>query len=227
MIIAVHQPQYMPWLGYFAKMAGADHFILLDTVQYKKNEWQNRNRLKTATGWQWMTVPVAFNFPETLHQVRIINSQNWQRAHHQSMVTNYRRAPFFDHAMTWLTPFFTQQWETLAELNIAMVRSLADYLGITTPIHVASKLGAFPEKPDERLIDLVRHFNGTKYLAGSGGQGYMNLNKWRAAGIDVEFQDYHHPTYPQLFGSFESNLSVVDLIFNCGPDSLNFLRNTR
>ncbi|MDP2104819.1 MAG: WbqC family protein [Desulfobulbaceae bacterium] len=226
MIISVHQPQYMPWLGYFAKMAGADHFILLDTVQYKKNEWQNRNRIKTATGWQWLTVPVAFNFPETINQVRTINSQNWQRTHQQSIITNYNRAPYFEQVMTWLAPLFAIEWKTLAELNISLVRSLAGFLGITTLIHVASELGPFPETPDERLIVLVRHFDGKKYIAGSGGQGYMNLNTWSDAGIEVEFQDYHHPTYPQLFGPFEPNLSVLDLLFNCGPNSLNLLRNT-
>lgn len=224
MIISVHQPQYMPWLGYFAKMVTADHFILLDTVQYKKNEWQNRNRIKSAARWQWLTVPVAFNFPETINQVRIINSQDWQRTHRQSMITNYRRAPYFEQIMTWIDPLFSKRWETLAELNIFLVKSLARFLGITTPIHIASELGTFPESPDERLINLVKHFSGNKYLAGSGGQGYMDLNKWHTANIDVEFQDYCHPTYTQLFGPFESNLSIVDLIFNCGPSSLNILR---
>jgi len=215
----------MPWLGYFAKMAWVDRFILLDTVQYKKNEWQNRNRIKTATGWQWLTVPVAFSFPETINQVTIINSQKWQRAQQQSMVTNYRRAPYFDQVMAWLAPLFSQQWQTLAELNIFLVKALANFLGITTPIHVASELGPFPENPDQRLIGMVRHFGGNRYLAGAGGHGYMNLDTWSEAGIEVEFQDYRHPTYPQLFGPFEPNLSVLDLIFNCGPDSLNIVRS--
>lgn len=224
MIIAVHQPQYMPWLGYFAKMAGADHFVLLDTVQYKKNEWQNRNRVKNATGWQWLTVPVSPRFPQAISAVRIDQAEAWQRAHRQGILTNYRRAPFFAWLMPMLDPIYDRQWLTIGELNIAVVKTLAQALGIRTPIHVASELGPFAEQPDERLIGLVRHLGGSSYLAGSGGLGYMDLGKWAAAGIAVEFQEYQHPVYPQLFGPFEPNLSVLDLLFNCGPESLAILQ---
>ncbi|MEW6429154.1 MAG: WbqC family protein [Thermodesulfobacteriota bacterium] len=224
MVVAVHQPQYMPWLGYFAKLAAADHFVLLDSVQYKKNEWQNRNRIKNGQGWQWLTVPVSYRFPMRIGEVAVDERQNWRTTHLRSIETNYRRAPFF----AWLRPFlqsvYERPWATIAELNGFVVREIAGLLGISTRIVAASELGALPDDADERLIAIVRAVGGDVYLAGSGGRGYMDLEKWRRAGIEVRFQEYRHPVYPQLFGAFAANLSIVDLLCNCGPASLDILR---
>lgn len=227
MIIAAHQPQYMPWLGYFDKLAQSDHFVLLDTVQFKKNEWQNRNRIKSARGWQWLTVPVSFRFPEKIAEVSINNQGQWQKAHNQSLITNYHKAPFFDWVMSFWQEIYDRSWKNIAELNIHIIKKLTSMLDIKTRIHVASELGEFPAGPDERLIALVRHFGGKTYLAGSGGKQYMDMKKWQTAGVDVTFQEYNHPVYPQLFGSFESNLSILDLLFNCGPKSIATLRGTQ
>jgi len=224
MIIAVHQPQYMPWLGYFDKIAAADHFVLLDTVQFKKNEWQNRNQIKTAQGKQWFTVPVTYHFPEKIHQVRINNAVGWQENQQKSLQANYAKAPFFNNSLGFLDRVFADSWETISELNCFVVKELVRALGISTPIYIASELGDFPDSPDERLIGITKHFCGTIYLAGSGGRQYMDLDKFRRAGIEVLFQEYHHPVYPQLFGDFEPYMSVLDLLFNCGPASLNILR---
>lgn len=224
MKIAIHQPQYMPWLGYFNKMATADIFILLDTVQYKKNEWQNRNRIKTAQGWQWLTVPVSFKFPEKINEVRINGRNNWQSIHEKSLTTNYSKSSFFDIVIKHLEEIYTENWDFLAPLNIFVVKKLAEMLGITTPIYVASELDSFPEDPDERLIAITKYFDGTTYLAGEGGQSYMKIEKYNQEGITVEFLQYDHPLYPQLFGPFEPCLSVLDLLMNCGPQSLEILK---
>lgn len=224
MIVACHQPQYLPWLGYFAKLDRADVFVLLDTVQYKKNEWQNRNRIKTAQGPQWLTVPVRYRFGQRICEVEVDNHDRWQHRQRQTVLSSYRRAPYWDLLSPFFEEIFSRQWELLAQLSIHTVRRLAAILGIETPLHLASELGALPEDPDGRLIAIAEHFQADTYLAGSGGRGYMDLRRYEERGIRVIFQEYRHPVYSQLFGAFEPCLSVIDLIFNHGPASLEIIR---
>ncbi len=214
----------MPWLGYFDKIASVDHFVLLDTVQFKKNEWQNRNRIKSAQGSQWLTVPVSYQFPEKINQVTLQNKIAWQKKQQKTLQTNYGKAPFYDRIIESLDRVFTDSWETIADLNCYVVKELAQLLGITTPIHRASEMGEFPEGADQRIIAITRHFNSNTYLAGHGGKAYMDIETFRQAGITVRFQHYNHPVYPQLYGAFIPFLSLLDLVFNCGPKSLAVLR---
>ncbi len=224
MIVSIHQPQYMPWLGYFDKIAQADVFVLLDTVQYKKNEWQNRNRIKTADGWQWLTVPVTYHYPQSIREVAVNSREKWQHRQKQAITTNYRKAPHWSLLEPFLEEVWTRQWQTIAQLNIHVVRGLSGVLGIETPIHVASETGEFPEDPDDRLIAITRHFGADTYLAGSGGHGYMDMEKYLRHRVSVLFQEYRHPVYRQQFGDFISFMSVIDLIFNHGRESLRILR---
>ena len=227
MIVSIHQPQYLPWLGYFDKIDRADVFVLLDNVQFKKNEWQNRNRIKTAQGPQWLTVPVLYRFPQLICEVGINSKERWQHKQRQAILSNYRKA----HCWPLLEPFFEEifarEWKTIGELNIHVVRALAALMGIATPIHVASELTTFPEDPDERLIAITRHFGADAYLAGSGGHDYMELEKYNSAGIKLIFQEYTHPVYSQMFGDFEPFMSVVDLIYNHGAESIEIIRRGR
>ena len=122
MIIAVHQPQYLPWLGYFDKIDRADVFVLLDNVQFKKNEWQNRNRIKTAQGPQWLTVPVLYRFPQLICEVGINTKERWQHKQRQTILSNYRKAPFWSLLEPFFEEIFAKEWQTIAELNIHVVR---------------------------------------------------------------------------------------------------------
>lgn len=226
MIVSVHQPQYMPWLGYFDKIDRADAFVLLDNVQFKKNEWQNRNRIKSPQGAQWLTVPVRYKFPQLINEVEINHQERWQHKQQQSILSNYRKAPFWTILEPLFEDVFSRPWTMLADLNVFVVKKLVEILGITTPLYIASELGEFSEDPDERLIAITKYFNTDTYLAGSGGHDYMNLELYTQAGVSVLFQEYRHPDYHQLFGSFEPYLSVIDLIYNHGTDSLKILRGT-
>ena len=226
MIVAIHQPQYLPWLGYFDKIDRADLFVFLDTVQYKKNEWQNRNRIKTAQGVQWLTVPVLYRFPERILEVGINPRVNWSRKHLQALRTNYAKARFFERCFAFFEALYAREWERLVDLNVECVRCLTQELGIDTPLRTASEF-ELSEEPTERLIDICRAVGADRYLAGSGGRAYMDLPRFEAAGIEVLFQVFGHPVYPQLFGAFEPNLSLVDLLFNCGEESLRLIRGTR
>ncbi|MCX7982783.1 MAG: WbqC family protein [Syntrophales bacterium] len=228
MICGIHQPQYLPWLGYFDKIDRSDVFVLLDTVQYKKNEWQNRNRIKTATGPQWLTVPVLYRFGQKIMEVEINNKERWQHKHWQALVTNYARAPYWDFLTPFLENMLKQRWDKIGALNIEIVKGLCEILGIKTPLYVASELGSFPDTPDERLIAITRQVGADTYLAGSGGHNYMDLQAYESAGVKVIFQEFRHPVYRQLFSrEFISHLSVIDLIYNHGPESLNIIRSTR
>ena len=224
MIVAVHQPQYLPWLGYFDKIDRADIFVLLDNVQFKKNEWQNRNRIKTANGWQWLTVPVMYKYPQLINEVEINNKDKWRHRQRQAIISNYKKALYWSLLEEFFEEIFSSEWQYISQLNIHVVKRLAGLLGITTPIHVASELGEFPEDPDDRLIALTKHFDADIYLAGGGGKGYMDMEKYTQSGVKVIFQEYKHPVYNQLFGDFKPFMSVVDLIYNHGEKSLEILK---
>ncbi len=227
MRLAAHQPQYLPWLGFFDKLDRVDRFVLLDTVQYKKNEWQNRNRIRIATGWQWLTVPVHHRFPMSLRDVRIDDSGGWRRKHREALRVHYGRAPHAGRVLPDLLALLDEPHENLAALNTRTVELLAERLGIRTPIVRASELEGLPDDPDARLIDLCRRFGCGTYLAGAGGRDYMDSVAWRAASIRVEFQEFRHPVHPQTYPGFEGNLSAIDFLLNCGPGSVARLREAR
>jgi WbqC-like protein family. len=223
MLITIHQPQYLPWLGYIDKIDKADVLVILDNVQFKKNEWQNRNRIKTAQGCQWITVPVLYRFPEKINEVRINNRENWGRKHLQALITNYSKSIYFDNYKDFFEDIFNRSWERLVDINVAIIKFLISALDLKTKLVMASDL-KLREEPTERLIDICKTLNGNKYLAGKDGNIYMNLELFEKEGIEVIFQDFKHPVYNQLFGNFEPYMSAVDLLFNCGDNSLEILR---
>jgi len=154
LIVAVHQPQYLPWIGYFDKMRRADVFCYLDDVQYKKNEWQNRNRIKTAQDWQWLTVPVHYLFPAKINEVQINNTTHWSKKHHQALITNYSRAPYFKAYISIFEDIFSKEWDLISELNIHLVERLKSALQLqekTTAgiIAVLPALRKHHEQPQE------------------------------------------------------------------------------
>ena len=227
MRLAAHQPQYLPWLGFFDKMDRVDRFVLLDVVQFKKNEWQNRNRIRTAEGWQWLTVPVHHRFPMTLHEVTLDDHGPWRRKHREALRIHYARSPHRATVLPALEALLDEPFEDLSALNARTVRLLAGLLGARTPISLASTVPGLPDGADGRLIALCRHFGCMEYLAGAGGADYMDLEAYRRAGIRVTFQEFRHPIYTQAYAGFEPNLSAVDLLLNCGPGSIARIRETR
>lgn len=229
MICAIHQPQYFPWLGYFDKMARADVFVLLDNVQFKKNEWQNRNRIRTPNGegWQWLTVPVIHDHGQLIREVKINNQVDWAQQHRRAVELNYTKARYYREVWPALQPLFDQRWDNLCELNVAVVRKMAELLSIKTRIVTASELSVTSART-ERLVDICRVLECDTYVAGSGCSNYMDFDLFKASGIKLEIQDYQHPVYPQVWSrngvDFVSHLSALDLIMNCGQQSLSVLR---
>jgi len=226
MIVAIHQPHYLPWAGYMDKLDRADAFVLLDTVQFTKSEWQNRNRFKTAEGWQWVSVPVLHQHGQAIRDVQIDpNQSTWPRKHRNALETNYSSTPHFARVADGLFSLWEQEWASLGPLNRATVELFAGLMGIDTPIHLASEMEATPEDPDERLIALCRELGADIYLAGAAGPDYMDMAKWGTAGIEVQVQEFVHPVYEQPFGDFLPGMSAADLLCNCGPQALPLLRS--
>jgi hypothetical protein len=228
MRVAVHQPQYLPWIGYFDKMDQADCFVVLDHVQFKKNEWQNRNRIKAASGWQWLTVPVLHRFPQRIAEVKINNAVPWSRKHLQTLSVNYRGAPFFEVHRPFFEEVYTREWTRLIDLNLATLGYLVTALGIHTKLILASSLGLPGHAgATEHLVAICQALGADAYLSGVGGTGYLAPARFEEAGIRLCFQAFGCPSYPQRFRAFVPNLSVVDLLFNCGERSLQVLREGR
>jgi len=223
-VVAIHQPQFLPWLGYIDKLDRSDVFCLLDTVQYKKNEFQNRNRIKTADAWQWLTVPVTYRFSQRIEEVGVNQTVDWQRKHLQALKTNYSKSPFFETYYASFEEFYQQSYELLTEVNVACIRLLMDLLGLKSKVVLASSLQVGTEDPTLRLVEICRSLGGDAYLSGRDGAKYMDLDTFHSHQLELVFQDFNHPEYPQCYGPFEPNLSVVDLLFNCGPESLNIIR---
>jgi hypothetical protein len=229
MIVTVHQPQYLPWLGYFDKADRADQFILLDDVQYKKNDWQNRNKIRTAQGWQWLTVPVLSNFGQTINEVKINTATPWRRTHLNAIKLNYVKSKYLKDYLPVLEDIYHEDWQMLVDLNVVLIEQIIRWLGITTRIVRSSAYEATPEST-QRLVDLCQHLQASTYLSGADGEKYLDFERFTAQGIRVEIQNYRHPSYQQLWcketSDFYTHLSIFDLLFNHGPESLEILRNT-
>ena len=226
MRVAVHQPQYLPWLGFFDKADCVDCFVILDNVQYHKNEWQNRNRIKSSNGTPWLTVPVHYRFPQRICDVQVDDESGWRQKHWRSISQSYRKCADFDLLAVALEPLYTTSWRWLVDLNLAGIERLAQALNIAWSPRLTSEMD-LAEEPTQRLIDICRQVGADHYLAGSGSAGYLDARLFQEAGIAVEFQEFVHPVYPQLYGAFKPALSIVDLLFNCGSESLERLRSSR
>ena len=218
MIVAIHQPQYMPWAGYMNKIASSDTFVFLDTVQFKKNEWQNRNRIKTATGWQWLSVPVSYHYPERILDIRVNNLVRWGEKHWRTLVTNYSRAPYFQTYAGFFQDTFSRKWEFLSDLNIHIIQYLMEVWGLKTRTIKASQLGIEHEDPTGRLLAICRRLDAKTYLAGRDGPKYMNLDQFDLQKVRIWYQEFSTKAYTQMFEGFIPDLSSIDLLFNLGPE---------
>jgi len=222
--IGILQPSFLPWLGFFEQLHRSDVFVLYDDVQFEKGSWRNRNRIKTANGPQWITVPVLQKGlgSQLIKDVQINTDVPWQKKQIKTITQNYSKAPFFAKYADNLFDRLNRSWEKLNELNVELIGWIAKELGISTEIVFASELGVYGSGT-QRLIDVIKAFNGTGFYEGSAGRNYIDHSLFEKSEILITYQDYTHPTYPQLYGDFVSHLSIIDLMFNCGEDSLEIL----
>ncbi len=224
MIAAVHQLHYLPWLRYLEKMVHTDVFIVLDNIQYNKNGWQNRNRIKGPRGPMLLSVPVLDRFAQNLDEVRIDNTSRWRKKHWESIRQCYSKAPHFHSHAPFLESVYQQDWDFLNELNRHMLGYFVEALGIRTRILYASELKV-PGCATERLINLIRVAGCDTYYSGAYAlEAYLDETALSGAGIALQLQHWKSFAYPQQHGAFVPDLSVLDLLLNCGPASLDRLR---
>jgi hypothetical protein len=216
MIVSIHQPAYLPWLGYFDRIAKSDLFVCLDNVQFERNSFTNRNRIKTARGPTWLTVPVRLDghFETTIADIEIDEMQNWRRKHLRSIEQNYSRTPNFDRKFEHLVTLYQDKTNRLADLCLNQLRFWLMELGVSTPVVRASELPASGRK-SELVLELCQNAGATTYLSGPLGRGYLEEDEFSKAGIAVKYHKFVHPTYPQLYGDFLPAMGVVDYWMNC------------
>lgn len=214
----------MPWSGFFNKWMQADVFVILDTVQYHKNEWQNRNRIKTLQGAQWLTVPVNYRFPQRIEEVGIVQN-NWAKKQISSIEQAYAKSPFLTEYWLPIKAILQQKHTKLAKLNFELIQALGSMLGCSSPLHLASTLPVQNENPTQRLIEISRHFEANLYLSGSEGRNYLDQTYFLDASIKLMFQHVQPPVYPQMHGEFIPYLSVLDVLLNIGEDAKEIIFN--
>ena len=216
--LVVLQPGYLPWLGFFDQLRRADVFVYYDDVQYDKHGWRNRNRIKTQSGPRWLTVPVRHSGRPRILDIEIDARTPWARKHVASLRQAYARAPFLTRYLPALEELLERKWERLVDLDIACANVMAAWFGLQRRIERASALGIDGGR-SERLVDLCRHFGATRYVSGDAARAYLDVPLFAQHAIQVEWQQYSHPTYSQLHGDFIPYLSALDLLLNCGDEA--------
>lgn len=218
MITFVHQPEYLPWLGFFDKLAKCDVFIVYDDAQYVHGSFQNRNKIRTIQGWRWLTVPIKHNHPQMIKDVKIAGDQ-WKQEHLRIIKLNYEKAPYFRDYFPILEKAFAVNYEFLIELDLNLIEIIADSLGFKIKFARSSSFSYQGTEKNEKLISLCKQLGAETYLSGSGGRTYVNENEFSNDGVKVIWHSYNHPTYKQNYKGFEPYMSIIDLLFNMGPES--------
>jgi hypothetical protein len=224
MILTAHQPVFLPWLGLFHKIALSDKYVFLDSVQYLKQDWNNRNKIKTREGSTWLTVPVYHKdyTKKSISEIEICNDRPWRRKHWKLLEQNYRAAPYWKAYSPFYDDLYSRKWKRLTELNEYTLRWFLSTLNIPTEFVKASELDLEGRKSD-LILEMCSRLDATTYVFGALGRDYARPEDFTRKNIGIVFQDYQHPTYPQQYDGFVSHLSIADLLFNCGPDSLEVL----
>ena len=225
MRVTILQPSYLPWLGFFEQMTRSDKFVLLDDVQYTRRDWRNRNKVRVKEGWVWLTVPVQqkSRFSQSLLETRIDNSVSWRRKHLETLRQHYCKAPFFEKYFPRCQQVYEKDWTFLFVLCLETIQFLKEEMGIETPLLRSSEMKPGGEKT-ERLVSICRELGATHYLSGESGSNYIAEEDFSSQGIALEYQNYEHPVYPQRYTGFVPHLSAIDLLFNCGEQSLGILK---
>lgn len=233
MILVAHQPEYLPYLGFFYKAGKAGKFIFVDHVQFQKEGFQNRNRIRTKPGldgWTWLTIPVVTKnkLSQKINEVEIDNSRYWAKKHWKSIYFSYKDAPFFKKYKDFFEQTYSKKWIKLADLNEAIICYLFKELDIQIPVYKSSDYNIEGQKTD-MIINLCKAMKADTHLSGpgltaEGGKHYVEEEKFRINGLNHIFSDFKHPVYPQQFKPFIPNMSVIDLLFNCGQESAKIIK---
>lgn len=216
------QPIYLPWMGYFGLIDIADTFVFYDDVQFVKQSWQQRNKIKTQNGWIWLTVPVFQNFGQKINEVKINNNLNWRDKHWKSIKHHYSKAPLFEEYMSIFEEIYEKNWKYLVDLNVTLIKEITEILDLKTEFMFSSELNAKGTKT-ERLINILNKIGADEYVSGPAAKSYIEIERFKNEGISLYWYEFNHPNYPQLYGDFIPYLSVIDLLFNAGNEAIKYI----
>ncbi len=222
--VAVLQSNYIPWKGYFDIIHDVDTFIFYDDLQFTKNDWRNRNKIKTPRGAEWMTIPVGTDLRRLICEVEL-GDHSWQQLHWNLIRLHYRKAPHFKEFQPFLESVFLERtWANLSDLNQYLIQTIAlEFLGLETEILDSRAFGAVGQKMD-RLLDLVRKAGADVYVSGPAARAYIDPDKFNSAGIELVYKSYEgYPEYPQLHPPFEHGVTILDLLLNVGPNAPHYI----
>ena len=226
--VLITQSNYIPWKGYFDAINFADEFIIYDDVQYTRRDWRNRNKIKTPQGAQWLTTPVDVKgkYLQKIRDTQVVNDENWRETHWKTILTNYSNAPYFKTYKDLFQEAYLGNSEMfLSKINFTFITLINKILNITTPIRWSNDF-TLAEGRNERLADLCKQVNATDYYSGPAAKDYMDVDIFNKQGINVHYFDYSgYPLYNQLYGDFIHEVSILDLIFNEGPNAQNFMKS--
>lgn len=225
MKLTIHQPEHLPWLGFFHKIAMSDIYVVLDNVQYRRRYFQNRNRIRTRCGERYVTTPVVKETRDDLliKDVKIYRDDpGWKQKNIKSVMHAYSKAAYFKDYFEELRDIYLKDFDLLRDLNLELIRYLARSLGIKTRIIMASSLSVGGAKGD-LILNICEALKAPEYISGISGKDYLNMEDFNKAGISVTYQEFHHPVYKQLYEPFLPRMSIIDLLFNHGNKSLGIL----
>jgi hypothetical protein len=228
MILSANQPYFAPFPGFFSKACMSDLFVILDDVQFPQGTtWISRNRFKSHQGALWITVPVWKKGLglQKISEVRICHEGRWAKKHLESLKTAYRKAPYLSEHLEFLTEMFSEKNEKLMDLNLAVIQYLMRALTIKTKLVLLSDLNV-PSMGSRRLVDLCAKLGASHFVAQAPAKKFIDEKLFRDAGVELKFVNPPAPIYPQLWGDFLANLSVFDLLLNCGPKACDILMNS-
>ncbi len=223
--LAIVQSNYIPWKGYFDLINAVDEFVLYDDMQYTRRDWRNRNKIKTPRGAEWLTIPVEVKgkYFQKINETRV-NDSDWHRAHWSSIQHNYARAPHFAEQREWLRELYEGCGESLlSQINFRFIRAICERLDIRTRVTWSSDY-TLVEDRNERLIHLCRQVGADMYVSGPSAKGYMDIEAFNRAGVQVKFANYSaYAEYPQLHPPFDHYVSILDLLLNTGDHAKNYM----
>jgi len=227
MILTGHQPNYLPYAGFFHKISQADVFAVVDNVQFVKRGtfgWMNRNRIRTREGWMWLTVPVLTKgkYHQLISDTQINNDLAWGKKHFNAIYHNYHRSAYFKRYIGFFEEVYKKRWDNFCDLSTEIIAYLIEELGIRVKTVKCSQIGV-EGKAAGYVIDMCKRLKADTYLSGIHGKDYLDESLFLKENIKLAYQEWSQPVYKQQFEGFIPELSVVDLLFNCGPDSREIL----
>jgi hypothetical protein len=225
--LGIHQPGYLPWLGFFKKMSDSDVFVFLDDIQYERRNWQNRNYIRTSSGSTLLTIPTISNFDSKINEVKIDNTKNWALKHKKSILTNYSKSAHFEEHKEFIEEIYERNFDSLIEIDIEIIKYIMKKLEIKTRTVFSSELHVSGNGSD-RVLNICKAIGCDHYISGvTWAKDNLRIEDFTKNGITVQLKEFQHPMYRQCYHPFVPNMAAIDLLFNEGKNSQEILKGKK